>query len=535
MKKNNKKLFILFNSYKFFKLINVFIIFVFSLSVKLIKKIYGFWTLNIVRKVLFFYIFCLIIGSVLLFLPFSYKTTSNVFMHSKYNFFDAFYTCVSALTNTGLLTTSIKNQFSTIGVVEILFLIQIGGAGLITLKVFLFMLFFKKIPFITKFEIENSANYNKSASSVKVIKGVIYGLIFIEIFATLIYFLYSILNHNQNSAIYKSGYNYKAPYSAFLNSIFLSVSGINNCGMDLFTSITSIYSGGVTQHYYASLANFSNDYFTMSFLMILTILGGIGFPIFYEVERNILYLFINKKKQIRFSFQIKFLIWSYFLITFISFFILLAIILINVHVKKDQIYNFSNKSVINQIFNILFLDITTRSSGFSTVFIGKFSAATQFVLIILMWIGTSPFSTGGGVRSTTVFVIIISIYSYFKNYPQAKLFKKYALPSNVVKRSYIVVFTSIILISVFLLIFLIYPWKHNSQIFFNTWYLISSFATTGLIIRPIINIPIFLSLISVVLMIIGQLTISNTLLLNTKKFNPLLRNYKIKSYPVTIG
>ncbi len=159
---------------------------------------------------------------------------------------------------------------------------------------------------------------------------------------------------------------------------------------------------------YSSLTYYHGDLLTNLVIMILIILGSIGFFVLWNF-----YSYIRSK---RLFYHTKLVILTTGLLLLISFFIIFFI-------EYNNPYTFNEKSISEKILNAIFMAITPRTAGFSIIAIDKMRQASLFFLIILMFIGASPGSTGGGIKTTTFAVIFISTIAFIKK-KQSVIFKR---------------------------------------------------------------------------------------------------------------
>lgn len=267
------------------------------------------------------------------------------------SFIDSFFTATSALCVTGLNTIDFANTFNFFGLTIIALLIQLGGLGIICAAILLFIKLGKKIGLKQRILIKNSFNLNSLKGIVKFVLSVFKITLGIELMGAILLFIRYIFNYN----VFKS---------IFL-SLFHSISSFNNAGFDIISKygLFDDYSKVVT--------------------MILIILGGIGFLVISEiVEKGFKTLSLQTKIV---------LLTTTLLLVFGSIGYLLTTEL--------------------GLFDSIFLSVSTRTAGFCYWDLSSISNAGYIISIFLMFIGASPNSTGGGIKTVTFFVLILAIYS----------------------------------------------------------------------------------------------------------------------------
>ncbi|WP_434414397.1 TrkH family potassium uptake protein [symbiont of Argiope bruennichi] len=475
----------------------------------------------------------------------------------KFSFIDALFTAGSAFSDTGLTVISIFDQFNLFGQIIVLFLIQLGGIGLTVLKYIFIRAIGKKIGFTDSLAFNDERGYSKLGSSESIIITtiiLIFGLQFISSITLMFHFHYyhpdtaTNLNVNNstdfknfNNLIGQLNNNY---FLSFWYGWFHSTSAINNAGFDIFGNNSLIY--------------FSTDYFFQFIMLFLLMVGGIGFPVYFEIWQKIKYKFVYKKSY-RYSLLFKFSVISYFFITFFS--ILLVFMFESLshspngvdNIVNNSTYSFqsnnkapalfsdSNYSWTQKVFFVIFNTQSTRNAGFATLPMQQFSSYTKIIFSLLMWVGASPCSTGGGIRGTTLFIVVLALWKKIKGEKQINIFKK-RISLNLVSSAFIVFFAScvLLLISTMICNTSLYETKYISikdyGVLDSFFTICSGFGTTGLSTGFTYYLNTASKIITIIVMFIGQLTISNTLILTTsKKFTERKRKINYAKEDILIG
>lgn len=546
------------------------------------------------RKLFSFYLYAIILGIILLLLPISLHNINDYVKYvsntetKPYTFFDAFFTAVSAFSDTGLSTLIIGKTYNVFGQIVILFLIQVGGLGLFTIYWMLWNLFFnnilykkiKKLPlyeankmnFTNSLIISSERGNSKLGLTSQTIKTALIFIFVIEIIFAIIYAIFfatskaydqiPLIDYSQmtNAEINKlpvmlqpGGYysdltisgtepikQYHSWYALWAG-IFQSVSAINNAGFDII--------GGW------SLAPYRNGAGTI--LQLITILeivvGGIGYPVIYDLLRATQ----NRVKGLPYKFTLftKISLISYFSVSLIGLIFmfgfgfgmktslfnridyLLADPNVPIAIKDNAKLYFGTGSikVWNQINAIFFMTANARSAGFSTFDSSKLSDSNKWIMIMLMFIGSAPSSTGGGIRTTTLAIMIWTVISKIKNYKGTVIFNR-RMPSNTVIHSFLISLFGIGLVVVPSLI--IYPLDDlinpGVTITDTLFEVASAFGTVGLsagISGTITNYDatsIINCILLCVVMIIGQLGVPTAIFTFKKKFS---KNVSV-SFPI---
>jgi len=337
------------------------------------------------------FLLVIILGGVILSLPQSASPGHSV------SPIDAFFTATSATCVTGLVVKDIGRDFSRFGQLVILFLIQIGGLGIMTLSTFFAIVIGKRFT-LRENVIMKGALDRHSAEDLKALIVYILSITFIiEAIGALC------LWHRFGSVYY---------------GIFHSVSAFCNAGFSLYTN---------------NLENFRSDTAVNTVIMALIIMGGLGFVVIVDLGkffRNLFMRIFFKNKQHGLNLFSKVSIQTK-IVTLVSLIlILLGASIILLLENGKMLYGLGIK---DRLLVSFFQSVTPRTAGFNTVAIGNFASPTLFFIIILMFIGASSGSTGGGIKTNTLAVLVGGAWSMMKNRDNVHLFKR-TVPKNIFRR-----------------------------------------------------------------------------------------------------
>lgn len=388
-----------------------------------------------------------------------------------FSMMDAIFTAVSAVSVTGLTVVSIVDTFNPLGTFVLLFIIQIGGIGLMTISTFIWLILGKKIGLKERQLIMADQNQSSLAGLVELMKQILYLILAIEAVGFFILGTYY-LTYFPTAA------------EAFYHAMFATISATTNTGFDITGQ---------------SLIPFAHDYFVQIVHMMLMILGAIGFPVLIEVKRY----FQHRRKHAypyRFSLFAKLTTSTYFILV-------IAGVLLFLLIENDGL--FAGKVWHDRLFASLFQSVTSRSSGLTTFDVSELTLASQFVLIILMFIGASPSSVGGGIRTTTFAVILLAIYFFAKGRNSIKVFHREIHHEDVTKA--FVVASVAILLFVSSVCFLAYTEPFTlTEIMFEA---ASAFGTCGLSLGITPELSTSGKIVIMILMFIGRIGIVTLLFL----------------------
>ena len=276
-------------------------------------------------------------------------------------------------------------------------------------------------------------------------------------------------------------------------SVFTSVSSFCNAGFDLMGNVSGEYS---------SMVLYYNNPLVVLTISILIILGGIGFPVIINV--------ISKKKLKKMSLNTKLTLLTTVILIIIGFFVVLF---------GEMGYSMNEMSLFEKVQISFFQSVTTRTAGYATVDLSKFRESTLFAMIILMFIGASPASTGGGIKTTTLAVLFIALKSFIKNENEITIKNKRI--NTYVFRKALGVF--LIAITIFIVGVYFLNISQDSKYFnllASSFEVSSAMATVGLSIGGTNHLNIIGKVIIIILMFtgrVGSLTIFTAFISENKK------------------
>jgi trk/ktr system potassium uptake protein len=329
-------------------------------------------------------------GAILLWFPFSA-------MKDHLRFVDALFTSTSAVCVTGLVVINVGKDLTTLGQVVTIFLFQIGGLGIITFSTVFFVLMGRGLSFKGREIVQSTFLHTPRRDFIVIAKMVLWFTFIIESLGTLFLFIRFSMDFPPGTALYHAVYN--------------AISAFNNCGYSLFSD---------------NLMGYQGDFLVNLTIMGLIVHGGIGFIVQYEI------LAWLKGAQKRLSIHTKIVIVTT-VILLLSGAILFYVFERN-HIIKDV-------PIQNKILASFFQSVTPRTAGFNTVDIGLLTNATILLMIVLMFIGASPGSTGGGVKTTSAALLVMLMWNRLKGNLDLNIFNR-TIPREIVSRSISIIFAS---------------------------------------------------------------------------------------------
>ncbi len=447
----------------YYKLFLIFLVFLRTIS-HWIENIYRITKQHPAKIFILSFIFIIIVGSILLLLPAA--TYGNV----KYE--DSLFITVSAVCVTGLTPLNIATTFTWLGKLIILILIQIGGLGIMTITSFLALSFTRSDLSLKE---QQGLGFSIGTSTYREVLKNLYLVVLITLFfesigAVLIYF-----------SVPANHFNTVSQHVFF--AIFHSVSAFCNAG---FSSID------------AGMMNsaFVNNYLGIFTISGLIIFGGLGFFVIKSFVDN---LFLNIKNFFRKLFKkdkiIKPRIVNINNIIVIRTTIILLILGILVILVLEANRGLNGFNWFNKIVHAFFCSVTPRTAGFNTIDFAIFSPATIMFIIILMWIGASPGSTGGGIKTTSIALAFLNARSLGRSQEKIRYKNKTISNASIQKAFVIIVFS---LLTIFIGIIFICAFDPHLGFMNIMFEVFSAFGTVGLSL----GITPYLSLASKIVIII---------------------------------
>lgn len=306
----------------------------------------------------------ILLGALLLMLPIS----SAERVITPFN--EALFTSTSAVCVTGLVVKDTGSYWSSFGQAVIITLIQIGGLGVVTIAASFSMLAGRRISLMQRSTMQDAISAPKVGGIVKLTKFIITGTFIIEAVGAI-----------SMMPVFCKNFGAKGIWM----SVFHSVSAFCNAGFDIL---------GTEGNQFCSLTPYTSNPVINITVMLLIVIGGIGFLTWDDICNN-------KFKIKKYSMQSKIIL-------------LTSLILILLPAIYFFIFDYSDYSIGNRLLASLFQSVTTRTAGFNTTDLTKLTRPSQAIMIFLMLVGGSPGSTAGGLKTTTMAVLILNAFACFK-------------------------------------------------------------------------------------------------------------------------
>jgi trk system potassium uptake protein len=402
------------------------------------------------QLLIFIFLFFILVGSLLLKLPIA--TTTSI------SWIDALFTATSAMTVTGLIVVDTPSVFTTFGEVIIVSLIQLGGLGIMSFAVLIYMMLGKKIGLKERMVIQQSLNQTSLGGVIKLVKNLFIFSISIEFIGLLILSIKWVPEYRWWKGIYYS--------------FFHSISAFNNAGFALWSDSLMGYAGDPTVN------------IGITFLFIT---GGIGFTVLMDIWHN--------KRFKKLSLHSKLMIIGTFIINVV------AIILVFVLEYNNPKTLAGLPSLPDKLWAAYFQGVVPRTAGFNTLDIASINESTAFLMIILMFIGAGSASTGGGIKVTTFLVIIFGALSFLKGKQDVVLYKR-TLPGTMIIKALAISTMSLLFVlgAVFILTI-----SEDAPFLVSLFEVVSAFGTVGMSMGLTFSLSFIGKLVIIFMMFFGKI------------------------------
>ncbi|MDU2121988.1 MAG: TrkH family potassium uptake protein [Clostridium celatum] len=375
------------------------------------------------------FILVILVGALILTLPIS--TTSG----ESTNFLDALFTATSAVCVTGLIVVDTGTYWNMFGQTVIMILIEIGGLGFMSFTTLIAIILGKKITLRERLILQDAMNTFNIQGLVKMVKYVLVFTVSVQFFGALLFSTQFIPEYGLGKGIFYS--------------IFHSISAFCNAGFDILGN-------------FSSLTSYNSNAVVILVASALIIIGGLGFTVWSE-------LYSSKSLK-------KVSLHSKMVILMTTVLVLGGTILMFLF-ENNNVNTIAHMSFFDKIMNSFFASVTPRTAGFNSISTDGMTTAGQFLTIILMFIGGSPGSTAGGIKTTTIGILIVTIICVIQGREDAEVFKR-RFSKDLVYKAFTLIFIGVSLVIVVTML-LSYTEKGASFIalFYET---VSALGTAGL-------------------------------------------------------
>jgi trk system potassium uptake protein TrkH len=411
--------------------------------------------LDTTKKIAFGFAFIILMGALLLTLPMSVRS-------GKGNFLTSLFTATSATCVTGLVAADTYQNWTLFGQLVILCMIQVGGLGFMTIGAYIAVLLKKRIGLHEREQLQESVNTLEIAGVVRLVKQIVQGAVFIELIGAFILAFRFIPKFGFRRGIYFA--------------IFHAVSAFCNGGFDLM---------GINEAY-SSLVSYEGDVVVNLVVVSLIVVGGIGFVVWDDVKRN------------KWNFK-KYLLHSKIVISTTLIITVVATILFLI---TENNASFAGMTPLEKFLGALFSSVTPRTAGFNTVDTASLSNAGKFLTMLLMFVGGSPGSTAGGVKTTTIVVLMAYAVAMVRNRQDINFFGRRLTEDVVKKANAVVIINMTLAMTAVIIIMVLQPSIAFENILFEV---LSAIGTAGMTTGITRDLCVVSKLIIILLMYCGRL------------------------------
>ncbi len=352
----------------------------------------------------------------------------------------ALFTSTSAVCVTGLIVVDTGTYFSPLGQAIILALIQVGGLGYMTANTFLMLLVGRRLKLKDRVAIQQSMDSNELAGGSSVIVSIIATTLVIEL--TGMFVLYPTFQRD-----------FGAGFGLWL-SIFHSVSAFNNAGFSLFAD---------------NIVGYALNPWVNLAITGLVILGGIGYQVIME-------LFLWARQQIQGNRQRTTFSLNFKIVTSTTLALLAVGTLAFFFIEFNNPATLGDYAPHHKLLIAWFQSVIARTAGFNSIDIGAMGEASLFIMIALMFVGASPGSTGGGIKTTTLRILLACTRMVLQGKEEVMSYRRQIPPSRVVKAIAVVMGSGLLVLSATTLVSISNPTISFIDVLFES---VSAFATVG--------------------------------------------------------
>ncbi|MEG0295449.1 MAG: TrkH family potassium uptake protein [Clostridium sp.] len=375
------------------------------------------------------FLIAILLGAIILSLPISSASGEAT------GFLDSLFTSTSAVCVTGLVTLDTGTYWSTFGQMTIMLLIELGGLGFMSFATLVALILGKKITLRERLVMQEALNTYNLQGLVKMVKYILGFTFAVQFFGALLLSTQFVPRFGLSKGIFYS--------------VFHSISAFCNAGFDLFGN-------------FSSLTGFSSDIVVVMVISALIIIGGLGFAVWLEIY--------NYKGSKKMSVHSKLVI-------------LMTLLLLVGGTIFMFIFEYNNSATIggmdfgDKMLNSWFASVSPRTAGFNTVSTGDMTVAGQYLTVLLMFIGGSPGSTAGGLKTATIGIILFTVISVIKGREDTELFKR-RFTKGLVYKAFVIFFLAMMLV---ISVTMILSYTETGIPFADLLYeATSAFATVGL-------------------------------------------------------
>lgn len=454
-----------------------------------IHSVLGFRKLSPAQKIASSFFLVILTGTILLTLPISNK--GGVF----FNPLDALFQATSATCVTGLTLVSLSDQLNWFGQLVMLLLIQVGGLGLMTFMAVFILIVKNRLSINEKIAMKEMLNQDRVGNMRKFLVDILYYTLFFEAIGAILISFRMIPRYGLIDGGFKA--------------IFLAVSAFCNAGFDTLGSI--------------SLQEYVHDPLMMLTVMGLIVLGGLGFAVWFDIRDKIGPLVKRKISFRKFRHSLSL---HTKIVVVVSAFLIIVPGFIIMFVEFNNPQTIGNFNIFEKILSSMFESVALRTAGFTSINYSGLNPATSLLMMVVMFIGGSPGGTAGGIKTTTIAVLVIYIVSTLKNREHAVILKR-KIGKEIIIRAMGIFFINLVVLFCGMFLLNVFENKDFLSLSFEA---VSAMATVGSSLGITSALGTVGKLIIIFLMYVGRIGIS-TLIISITRPKPSKNAANKVSYP----
>ncbi len=439
--------------------------------INFIHSILGFKKLSPPQKIALSFLLVIFTGTLLLTLPIS--TNSGTFFHPL----DALFIATSATCVTGLTTFTIADTFNIFGQVVLLLLIQIGGLGLMTLMAMLLVLSKHKLSVNEKKVMKEMLNKEHMLDMKRYILDILKYTLCFEFAGACLLSFQMIPQYGLAQGIF--------------HSIFLAVSAFCNAGFDVFGS--------------NSLQAYVHNPLICITVMILIILGGLGFAVWFDL-RDHLIPFLTRK--ITFKKFKKSLSLHTRIVLIVTMILIFGAGLMFILLEWQNLNTIGTFTLPEKIMTVIFESVALRTAGFTSIQYSTLTPSTSLLMMVVMFIGGSPGGAAGGIKTTTMAIVVMYIVHMLKGKEQMIICKR-AIKKEIVIRAMGIFFINLFTLFVGIFLLTIVEPHGFIELCFEA---VSALATVGSTLGITAQLTMLGKIIIILMMYIGRIGIATLII-----------------------
>ncbi len=370
---------------------------------------------------------------------------------------DAFFMAASAATVTGLGTVDLSTTFTLFGQSVMLFLIEVGGLGIMTFAILVFIMLGRRIGIKQRLIMQEALNQPSVGGVIKLVLHILTFTIIIELVAIILLAIRWVPIYGWSEGLFYS--------------VFHTIAAFNNAGFALWPD---------------NLTRFALDPVVNLVISTLIILGGLGFTVIID--------FYHKKNAHQLSLHTKVMLLGTLIMNVVGFIFIFALEYHNPKTLGDL-------PLFGKIMAAYFQSVTTRTAGFNTIDISALEPSTAFFMIFFMFVGAGSTSTGGGIKLTTFVVIVAVVITFIRGNRDINIFNR-RIKGEIIYRSLTIMTISTLFVFAAAFILMITEKGSFLQIIFET---VSAFGTVGLTMNFTPSLTSAGKIILIVVMVFGKI------------------------------